>query len=96
MNADVPGLPVQLLQHPDLVRVRNYLTGGLLGVPLLELVRGPFCVLEEDRHFVIYGYDRRTGKPGKARLVEGYLQYANACETWSEGPSLLALYVPEF
>jgi hypothetical protein len=94
LNADVPRLPQLLIEAASCVRVRNlWFTEDF---PLLQIVVGPFHVVEDDGHFVIHGFDRMTGLPGKARISGEVLQYcAERYSEWGQSPSWIRLYVPE-
>lgn len=93
-NADVPQLPVLLEQEEPCVYVVDESNYGA-AVPLTEFVQGPFTTLDEDNHFVIYGFDRRTGIPGKARIDGKVLQYQNVqFPEWGKTSDALRLYIP--
>lgn len=93
-NADVPQLSVLLATEESLVYVVDEYNCGA-ALPLIDFVRGPFSLLDEDGHFVIYGFDRRTGLAGKLRIAGEVLQYQNVQFTeWGKTSEALRLYVP--
>lgn len=96
-NADVPMLPVLLEKETEraMVLVRNLWIGDLPPFRFAFLVMSPYTVLDEDGHFIIYGFDRQTGLASKARIVGEVFQYPNVhLPEWEKTSDALRLYVP--
>lgn len=94
-NADVPALPVLLAEEPSKVLVRDLWRVDEETFPLIDIAMGPFTPIDEDGHFVIYGFDRKTGMPGKLRIAGAVLQYQNAqFPEWGQTSDALRLYIP--
>ncbi len=95
-NADVPQVAVLLAgENPPVYVVDEYNYSA--AVLLTEFVKGPVTTLEEDNHFVICGFARRTGIAGKLRIADGVLQHQTVqSPEWSKksGALALRLYVP--
>ncbi len=92
-NSDIPRLPTLLHEFPELIRV--CMDGSVHGQAFEQLVTGPYCILAEDNHFVIYGVDPVTRRPGKGRIEAGVFQYiVDHHQNWDGSLRQGRLYVP--
>jgi hypothetical protein len=79
-NADVPLLPWLLLEVPHQLMISDQWQNS---VSLLsELMTGPFCVTEEDSHFVLQSHCVKSGRPIRLRITStpwfpNAVQYCN-------------------
>lgn len=94
-NADVPELPKLLAADAPRVLVRDLWRADEQPFALSDITKGPYVVLSEEGHFVIYGFDRATGASGKARISGEVLQYQNVqFPEWGQTSDALRLYIP--